>query len=650
MPRIRKKTSNRQNTRDRAKITKKAAEQKRKNRKASKKDQTWKSKKKADPGVPNSFPFKDQVLAEIAEEKRKSEEDKIARREAAKAQKSTGAEDEADTPGVSSLGRTVLDRVPLTATSSIVVTPSEDFDIPELIDTALPTLQEALDRADVICEVVDARDVLGGRSGYIEKLVKETEGRIILIINKIDLVPREVLQSWISQLDIPTFLFKSALPVPPTPSSSRDPGPSFFLDPSVILGREQLIAAAKKWSAEKKKSRKSDEPLVLALMGLPSVGKTSILNSLVPSTANKSRRVVAPLIPSGQSAKSLQPTTKTPVEVEIDVDGLKLKVIDTPGWEPVEDEKDEDEDEDEDEQDPEKWDRLEAKLSGDLLRRNLGRVDRVKDVFPLVSYIVERSNHQDLMLAYNIPFFEKGDLEAFLTGLARAQQRIRKHGEPDLEGAARVLLRDWAHNNFPYYSLPSSTSASKMDVDGSNATDKYDMTEILEKCRGKKEMKKESSKGMIRFKGGEIDEREIILDDDYTAMMTATSDDDDDEIDDEEEIHEEQEDEDEDGIERASASDDEPHDELDDEPVIIGSDEGEVLELSEGTEPSESGSSPEPELRLPSPSSFKPKKRRISEASVAPAKKAKRVSFARNVPGGKEEKNIRGGKKGNGRK
>lgn len=30
------------------------------------------------------------------------------------------------------------------------------------------------------------------------------------------------------------------------------------------------------------------------------------------------------------------------------------------------------------------------------------------------------------MLAYNIPFFEKGDLEAFLTGLARAQQRIRK--------------------------------------------------------------------------------------------------------------------------------------------------------------------------------------------------------------------------------
>lgn len=116
-------------------------------------------------------------------------------------------------------------------------------------------------------------------------------------------------------------------------------------------------------------------------------------------------------------------------------------------------------------------------------------------------------------------------------------------------------------------------------------------------------------------------------------MMTS---DDEEETDDEEKIDDEEEDEDE-----GSASDEEP--------FILGSDEGEVLELSEGTEP-ESESSPEPEPRLPSPSSSKPKKRRISEASVAPAKKAKRVSFARNIPDGKEERNIRGGKKGKGRK
>lgn len=48
------------------------------------------------------------------------------------------------------------------------------------------------------------------------------------------------------------------------------------------------------------------------------------------------------------------------------------------------DEDEDDEDEDElDEEEAAKWDMLEAQVAGDLLRRNLGRVDRVKDVFPL---------------------------------------------------------------------------------------------------------------------------------------------------------------------------------------------------------------------------------------------------------------------------
>ncbi|WVQ85677.1 hypothetical protein IAT38_007843 [Cryptococcus sp. DSM 104549] len=653
MPHIRKKTSNRQNTRDRAKIHKKASEQKRKNKKAGKKDQQWKSKKKADPGVPNSFPFKDQVLAELAEERRKAEEDKIAHREALKASKNQEEEPEADTPGINSVGRNVLPRVPLTATSALPVAVSEEPEIPELIDTALPTLQEALDRADVVCEVVDARDILGCRSGYVEGLVKEAEGRIVLIVNKIDLVPRETLETWLARLSVPAFLFKSALPAPPsTASSSKTPAPVFSVDPTVCLGRDQLFAAIKKWSAEKKKAKKSAEPLVLALMGLPSVGKTSVLNSLVPAT--KRKYPTAPLIPTAQAAKSPEPVTKRPVEVVIDVEGLEVRVIDTPGWEQAEEdpeELDEENEEDEDEEeDPEKWDVLEARLAGDLLRRNLGRVDKVKDAFPLVNYIIKRSNHQDLMLAYNIPFFESGDVEAFLLGLARAQGRIRKHGVADLEAAARIVLRDWAHNTFPYYSTPPPASSS-MDVDGT-AAESYDMSAVLAQLKGKKEMKKASGKGLIRFKGGEVDSRDVILDDDYTAMAAPSDseDEDDDEEDDDDEL------------------DDDEEDELegsDDEGILIGSDDGEELELEDGPEPSsgsdleddeddeedEEESSPEP----PSPPKAAPakgKKRRISEAPsvAAPVKKAKRVSFAKSDDVAPLKKFQGAGKKGKGRK
>jgi nuclear GTP-binding protein len=61
----------------------------------------------------------------------------------------------------------------------------EDTDIPELIDTSLTTLQEVLDKADVVVQVVDARDIAGGRSKFIEDLVKEAGGKIVLLVNKI---------------------------------------------------------------------------------------------------------------------------------------------------------------------------------------------------------------------------------------------------------------------------------------------------------------------------------------------------------------------------------------------------------------------------------------------------------------------------------
>jgi nuclear GTP-binding protein len=91
------------------------------------------------------------------------------------------------------------------------------------------------------------------------------------------------------------------------------------------------------------------------------------------------------------NAKHPEPTTKVPVEVRVDLGDVVVRVIDTPGWEHAEDD-DEDNDDEEDQEDEEeglseeklaKWDALEARVAGDMLRRNLGRVDRVKDVLPL---------------------------------------------------------------------------------------------------------------------------------------------------------------------------------------------------------------------------------------------------------------------------
>jgi len=279
-----------------------------------------------------------------------------------------------------------------------------EAEVPELLDTHLATLQDVLDRADVICEVVDARDILGGRSSFLEGLVQDAAGRVVLVVNKIgesgcslpssmqrprspllvmgctadgtaDLVPRETLRAWLSHLTITTCLFSShSTPAASTSSSTTPP----------VFGRQELLAFFRKLAAEK-----TEDDLVIAFMGLTSVGKTSIVNSLL--SPSQKRHSVAPIVPSANSAKHPAPTTSAPVELLSDIgEGKRVRVIDTPGWGYVEDEVEEDRDED-------GIDVLEERLAADLLRQNLGRVDRVKDALPLGESPIRAASRRELI-------------------------------------------------------------------------------------------------------------------------------------------------------------------------------------------------------------------------------------------------------------
>ena len=61
--------------------------------------------------------------------------------------------------------------------------------MPDLVDTSLTTLQEVVDKADVVIEVVDARDVAGGRSKFVEDLITDAGGKVVVLINKIGTSP-----------------------------------------------------------------------------------------------------------------------------------------------------------------------------------------------------------------------------------------------------------------------------------------------------------------------------------------------------------------------------------------------------------------------------------------------------------------------------
>ena len=79
--------------------------------------------------------------------------------------------------------------------------------------------KDVLSSADILLYVLDARDPNGTRSREIERQIVAADAgskRLILILNKIDLVPPSVLKSWLTYLrrSFPTLPLRASGPPP----------------------------------------------------------------------------------------------------------------------------------------------------------------------------------------------------------------------------------------------------------------------------------------------------------------------------------------------------------------------------------------------------------------------------------------------------
>ena len=97
-------------------------------------------------------------------------------------------EDDAGADGVASLGAKLLNRKikPRPVLEQEKDTEEgEEEEVPVLINRDLPTLQSVLEKADVVLEVVDARDPMMFRSEHVEQLVKDARKKVLFVLNKI---------------------------------------------------------------------------------------------------------------------------------------------------------------------------------------------------------------------------------------------------------------------------------------------------------------------------------------------------------------------------------------------------------------------------------------------------------------------------------
>jgi hypothetical protein len=184
------------------------------------------------------------VLAELAEQRAQLEAERLALKSRGKQAKKAAAEagesdDESEgepeaRPGVSLVSGTRAAIAPKPVKAA-----KEDSPPPLLFDSSLPTLQAALEQADVWLEVVDARDPMGGRSPWLEQLFetpaegeKVARGKVVVVLTKIG-APLVALRSKCS----PSLFAEPQKPPSARPRSPRGTRPVAPVPPPAFSDR-----------------------------------------------------------------------------------------------------------------------------------------------------------------------------------------------------------------------------------------------------------------------------------------------------------------------------------------------------------------------------------------------------------------------------
>lgn len=435
---VKKKGKSKRTTlKDKYKIQTRVTEHHRKQRKQMKRDakagKVNHDKKKKDPGIPNSWPFKQDLLNEIKQAKeRQAEKERTAKaeredqiRQLQEHQKSGGtARSYAEMIAMSLQRAAEFDSKNNVSSSGSIDNSNKDPVGEHLGQQSrrayLSELKKVIEASDVVLQILDARDPMSSRAsrGVEELILSHADKRMVLVLNKIDLVPKQAVQGWLTYLrrSHPTVAIKAGTGRQQSSSSSsstigRAKGEN-ALNSTSAVGMDGLLHLLKNY-ARVMDSKKGS--ITVGLIGYPNTGKSSIINSL------KRARAVG--------VSSTPGFTTSMQEVVLD---KNIRLIDSPGVVFCDDEG----------------------ASADVSLKNCVDPGSIPDPVAAIKALLARCSQRSLMMAYAIPAFPSNDESIFLGMIAKKYGKLLKGGIPDKVAAARCVLHDWNNGKVPFYTSP----------------------------------------------------------------------------------------------------------------------------------------------------------------------------------------------------
>lgn len=265
---LKARKSKRQPLKLKHKIERKVREHQRKQRRDEKRNPN-KHRKKKDPGIPNSWPFKQELLQE-QERRRAAEADaRIAEKERRKQQRAEQRKAEAQL-------------------QAAVQESARDRRAAKRRAAAFAPLQTVLAEADVVLLVLDARDPAACRCAALEQALLECRKLPLLVLNKSDLVPPAVLRHQLTALraELPVIPLSAAAPAaaPAAARPSAASAPAAAAAPNaepaaatVTLEISTGLAALRSVLDRYAASRRDEGETTVGVVGFDSAGKRSLI-------------------------------------------------------------------------------------------------------------------------------------------------------------------------------------------------------------------------------------------------------------------------------------------------------------------------------------------------------------------------------------